>query len=325
MIRSTMKTHAGRRKTLAAVGALAVGVLLAGCATAADTGPVDDSKLPFTEIPRPAVIQELADRVPAEIRDKGSLTVALDVYPTAVIAPPDGGDLRGWEVSTAQALASVLDLDVKFERTSFDSMLPGLVSNRYDVVMSSWAATPARTEEVTFVIAHYTDISMLARADSDLTVDSMLDVCGQRVGLIAGSTQVPEFETIHQPDCESNNLPLAEVQTYKTINEAMLALEADRIDIQITATDMHVYLMSQQPDVFKSLFRYESPTLTGIKEGVPAGASGIALARETPYWEELAEVLRDALNSLIEDGTHQAILDTWNNGLGGVEQSVIVP
>jgi polar amino acid transport system substrate-binding protein len=326
MFRSSAEAGKGQLSIATRIGSLVVGAaFLAGCSSAPTTASVDDGNLPFTEIPRPEVVQELADRVPEEIRDKGHLSVALDIYPTAVISPPEGGDLRGWEVSTAQALGAVLDLDLKFEKTSFDSMLPGLVSGRYDVVMSSWAATPARTEEVTFVIAHSTDISMLVRDDSDLTADSLLDLCGQRLGLIAGSIQVPEYETIYQPGCVEAGLPGIELQTFKTINEAVLALEADRIDVQISATDMHVYLMSQQPDTFKSIYRFDSPTLASVHEDVRPGSSGIALARESDYWEELAEVLKDALNVIIEDGTHQAILDKWNSGFGGVEEAIIVP
>lgn len=339
---STSLRHLIRGQLFTVLAVILTVTMVAGCASSdepasEDAAPAPDETsaseepdepatsaeaelLEHTEIERPSKSEEIAALLPDEIAEQGHLVVASGPYPTAVIVPEDGGEARGWEISTGEALGAVLGIEFQFEVVPFTQIIPGLAAGRYDIAMGSIAITDDRLEEVTFVTAHQTRNSVLTAVDSTLEVESLLDLCGVRYGILSGSTQaerVPEL----QEGCDEADLEEVEVVTFNSMNDATLGLTSGRIDVQGANSDIHAYLMTQQPDEYKIVFEYDVPRNF---ENVPPGASGIAIARHD-YTPELAEALSAALNALIEDGTHQAILDHWNLGKGGVEDAVVMP
>lgn len=322
----TTRNVAGKRSLALGVAATMVLLVTAACADqssdkSASSSDSNNATLSNTNIKSPEKDDDLSARIPKELSEKGYVTVASSAYPTAVIVPSDGSQIRGWEVSTAEALGEILGIDFRQKIVPFDSIIPGLSAGRYDIAMGSIAITPDRLKEVTFVRAHATKNALMVTADSSFNPQSMLDVCGKKLAVLSGSIQVEGLPK-NQADCKEADRPEIEVATFKTQADLTLSLANGRVDVQFAGSDTLAAVMAAKEDAFKMTTEFDSPVPSPVP-GVDPGDSGIAVA-ETDYSLKFASVLSDAMNILIEDGTQQAILDKWNNGKGAVDESIVV-
>lgn len=106
---------------------------------------------------------------------KGTLTVGLEgTY--APFSYRDNGKLTGYEVDIAKAVGDKLGLKTKFVQTKWDSLIAGLGSDRYDVVMNNVGITPEREKTYRLGTPYlYPHVVLIKRADeTDLTgIDSI--------------------------------------------------------------------------------------------------------------------------------------------------------
>ena len=91
--------------------------------------------------PDPAAVALL----PASYKDKGELTVAMDLhYPPTTFLADDNTTPIGLNPDIARLVAKKLGLKLKFVNTSFDTIIPGIEGGRYDFTATSMSATPER-------------------------------------------------------------------------------------------------------------------------------------------------------------------------------------
>ena len=142
---------ADRRHLLHAVGALALATLLQWPG-AAEAQTYDLSGV--------AEDPALAARVPAPIREAGVLTIGSDnaYAPWEYLAGEDGQTPEGIDVDLAGAIGATLGLDVDFQTSAFDAIIPSL-GTKFDLGVSALSVTEERMEVVDFV--HYVDSGSL--------------------------------------------------------------------------------------------------------------------------------------------------------------------
>jgi len=94
----------------------------------------------------------VAALVPAALKSKGTLTVAADAtYAPNEFIAPDGHTVIGMDADLMQAIATAMGLKIKIVNATFDSIIPGLASGKYDVGASSFTDTKEREKTVDFV------------------------------------------------------------------------------------------------------------------------------------------------------------------------------
>src|SRR3954464_4712769 len=94
----------------------------------------------------------LSAEVPGDVKKKGSLTVAADAsYAPNEFIGNDGKTVEGMDADLAKALAGALGLKADVKNATFDSIIPGLASGKYDLGMSSFTDTKEREKTVDFV------------------------------------------------------------------------------------------------------------------------------------------------------------------------------
>src|SRR5947209_17222914 len=129
-------------RTAVWIVALLALVLLAGCGK---------SKSKSTAVSA-ATDKKVAAEVPAAVKSKGTLSVAADAsYAPNEFIGPDGHTVIGMDADLANALAGVMGLKANVVNASFDSIIPGLASGKYDLGASSFTDTKAREKTVDFV------------------------------------------------------------------------------------------------------------------------------------------------------------------------------
>ena len=159
-----MATSTTTLRALAAGAVLALSV--AGCGggddettTSTPSGSGGDAQAAVT------VDKTVADLVPADVKSKGTLTVGSDpTYAPNEFLDEDGSTIIGMDPDLGKAIADVAGLKVKFEKASFDAILPGIGSKKYDVGMSSFTDTKEREQEFDFVTYFTAGTSFFVKA-----------------------------------------------------------------------------------------------------------------------------------------------------------------
>ncbi|MGK5111185.1 MULTISPECIES: transporter substrate-binding domain-containing protein [unclassified Geodermatophilus] len=257
--------------------------------------------------------EDIAALVPEEVAGTGTLRVASEVYPPAVIVPPSGGDPTGWEIAIAKDVATLMGLEAEITIVPFDGLIPSLQANRFDVAMGEIAVLPERTAVLTFVSDHESGDSFLVNADSDIEeIAAPEDLCGHSAAALLGSVELTRMQE-YAANCAANGLPELSVDSYKDQAAVNLALQGQKVDMSIGSTSQLAYVDQQASGQFRLI---DAPFIETIPTGIPIA--------DTPYEAEMAEAVRAAVQELIDSGRMQEILDEFNAGKGNVETAEVV-
>lgn len=216
---------------------LAGGILLAlaatGCTTVSQAEPTQGSVAPETGSTTAVlgVNEEARALLPAEIRDKGVLTIASDpTYPPFEFYDTDNKTIIGWDADMGDAIGAVLGLKVEHVPATFDTILPGLQSGKYDLGMSTFSVTEERRKAVDFVpyLQGGTGLAVAPGNPAQLTVDAA-SLCGKAVAAQKGSIQSLDILPVFSKKCTEAGNPAIDMQFFPTQNDANLALTSGRV------------------------------------------------------------------------------------------------
>src|SRR3546814_20485521 len=68
-----------------------------------------------------------------------------------------GGKVSGFDADVGNALCKELDKKCRFVVQSFDSLIPALGANRFDLIISGMSVTPERSNRILFSIPYAVD------------------------------------------------------------------------------------------------------------------------------------------------------------------------
>src|SRR5690348_1875178 len=113
------------RKMAAAAGGLVVLLGSSAWANPASTGTPDITV---------KAVPGIARMLPKTYRDRGAIRFGATSTNMPAQFTTESGDLVGVVVEMYKAAAQVLDVEAKFDVVTFDALMPGVSSGRYDVV-----------------------------------------------------------------------------------------------------------------------------------------------------------------------------------------------
>ncbi|MGW5367192.1 ABC transporter substrate-binding protein [Streptomyces sp. NPDC004009] len=311
---STRRTTAAHSR-LAAVGAIAVAgaLLLTGCGDQTkDSGNGSGSSS--------AGSAPLAAKLPKDIRSSGVVRVGSDIAYAPVEYKDNSGNVVGLDPDLAAALGKQLGVKFQFENGTFDGLLTGLRSDRYDIAMSAMTDNKNRQEGVDpdtgkkvgegvdFVDYLTAGVSIYTRKGDTKGITTWDDLCGKKLAVQRGTTSED----------------LAKEQAKKCPSGKKLAIEAFDDNQQAQTR-----LRSGGADAVSADFpvaAYAVKTSGGGKdfqvvgEQVEAAPYGIAVAKKDT---QLRDALQAAMDAVIKSGEYGKILEKWGAGDGAVKQSVI--
>jgi polar amino acid transport system substrate-binding protein len=242
------------------------------------------------------VDKKIAAEVPQAIKSKGTLTVAEDAeYAPNEFIAPDGETIVGMDADLAKALAQAMGLEVKLQNVVFDSIIPGLAANKYDLGMSSFTATKERQKTVDFVTYAKAGTSFYVRAEDGPSIQSLADLCGENVSAQRGTTQQTDAEA-QDKKCKAQGKPGVSLSVFPDQNSVNLALSSSRVTVAMADSPVAAYAVDQSKGQFK---------LSGSQYSV--AKYGIAI----PKGNGLAKPVLDALKVVMADGTYNRIFEYW--------------
>jgi polar amino acid transport system substrate-binding protein len=244
----------------------------------------------------------IASEVPAKIKSKGTLTIATDAtYAPNEFVGSNGKTLTGWDVELGQDLGKVMGLNWKFVNATFDTIIPGLQSGKYDIGMSSFTDTKERQKVVDFVTYFSAGTSFYVKAGGP-TINSLADLCGHSVGVERGTTQAAD-STAQNTKCKNAGKSGVSVHVYPDQNAANLAIESGRQQVGMADSPVAAYIVKQSNGKFK---------LTG--KPYNTAPYGIAI----PKGNGMTKPIQSALKDLMSNGTYMSLLKKY-----GVQEGAI--
>lgn len=295
-----MRVHLVRTSSASFAAFLLTALAAAGCGGTASTST-------GTPASPPGQVSSIAAQVPAAIKTRGTISVATDAtYAPNEFIGSDGHTVMGMDADLAAALGQVLGLKVNMVNATFDTIIPGLVSGKYGLGISSFTDTRAREDTVDFVTYFVAGTSFYVKASGGPEITSLSGLCGHTVAVEKGTTQQADAQA-QAPKCASAGKPLT-LQIFNDQNAVNLALSAGRADVAMADSPVAAYQVKQSDGAFKLTGQPYGTAPYGIAIPKNSGMSGPVLA---------------ALKHLMADGTYQKILDKWGVQEGAISSPVI--
>jgi polar amino acid transport system substrate-binding protein len=302
------RTLTRRAATLVAAATTAA-LVLTGCGEDPDESAPSEGAASESQ-PAVEVDEELAARVPAEIGEDGTITVGSDTsYAPSEFVDEDGETIVGFDVDLFNAVAQKIGFEAEFESASFDSIIAGVGSGRYEVGVSSFTINPERLAQATMVSYFSAGTQWATKAGNPEDVDPD-DACGTSVAVQRGTVQVDDV-TARSAECEAAGNEAIDIQQFEGQDEATAAIVSGRVDAGLADSPVMAYAVQQTNEQLE--------LLGDIYDSAPYGYV-VPQAQA-----EFAQVLADALAALIEDGTYEEILAKWGVEAGAIDTPEVNP
>ncbi|WNI22494.1 ABC transporter substrate-binding protein [Streptomyces sp. ITFR-16] len=313
--RTIRRTTAKSR--IAAVGAIAVAgtMLLTACGDQTKNNDPDAAK---TTAGASTGTTSPADLLPAEIKSKGVIKVGSDIAYPPVEFKDKSGKTVGIDPDLADALGKELGVEFQFENGTFDTLITGLRSKRYDLAMSAMTDTKDRQEGidpetkkkvgegVDFIDYFTAGVSIYTKKGDDQGIKTWADLCGKKIAV--------------QRNTVSHDL--AKAESKKCTGGKKIAIEAYDNDLEAQTR-----LRSGGADAGSSDFpvaAYAVKTSGGGKDfqivgdQVEAAPYGIAVAKGN---DQLTKAVKAAMDAIIKSGEYEKIIAKWGVEAGAVTEA----
>ena len=224
------------------------------------------------------------------ILQRGELAVGMTGNMPPMNMTSKEGELIGYEVDLARAMAKAMGVRAKLAVMPFAELLPALQSGKIDLILSNMTITPGRNLKVAFVGPYFTSgkafltkIKTIAMADEAEDIDAK----NTKLAALKGSTSQAFVE---------ESIPEATLVTANDYDEAVKMVLEDKVHAMV----------ADYPICVVSVFRYPNQGLLSVVTtltyepigvGVPAGdpllvnwvENFMGIAAETGLLQELKE------------------------------------
>lgn len=167
------------------------------------------------------------DPVLAEARARGALRVAVDVGFRPFTDQDAAGELVGYDIDLARAVAARLGLGVEFVPTGYDALYDTLTSGRADMIASALPYAPEQGFRARFSSVYFDAGQRLVVAEAS-PVGGAGDLAGRAVGVALGS----DADALARRMVVGGDFTLR--STYDEPGQALADLRAGRLDAVIT-------------------------------------------------------------------------------------------
>lgn len=288
---------------LSATAVIAACALLTSCGIGVEDSPVPKQTFDV------AADADLAEAVPDAVKNDGTARIAVAVGSAPDVFQDEFGNLVGWEVDVAKAATAKLDLAAEFTEISFDSIIPGLQAERYDIAFGQIGITDERMEKIDQVATGLGNQAFAAPTETDTAVHDISDLCGMSIGITRGSRQ-QEFAEEQTEKCTAAGEERIDIQVYDDGTKANLAMLSGRADVSWSGSTSTNYFVKVSKGKAKIVGHYLEP--------YPVGGA-------LPKGSEFSQSYADAVNALIADGTYAEIMNKWGIPDSIIDESVVNP
>jgi polar amino acid transport system substrate-binding protein len=226
--------------------------------------------------------------------DKDELVVGLDDTFVPMGFKDENGDIVGFDVDLANAVAKKLNKKVKFQSIDWSMKETELNNGNIDLIWNGYSITDERKEKVEFSKPYLSNTQVIVTL-ADSNIQSKSDLAGKKVGAQNGSTAVDAVEA--DGDIEKS-FDGGKLVTFEDNNAALMDLEAKRLDaIVVDEILARYYMKARGQEKYKILTENFGNEQYGV--GIKKGDT------------KFVEAFNKALDEVIADGTAADISKKW--------------
>lgn len=241
----------------------------------------------------------------ADIERSGVLHVGtITDYPPNETKTPEGKP-TGWAVELVVEIAGELGLKVEYQELLFDSILPRIEGGAIDVGVGSFTDTVERQQVVDFV--NYYSAGSLWAARPGSTIDPE-NACGLTVAVMRDGTQHLTELPARSEACTADGKKPIEILPFTgqpEVTTAVVQGQADAFSADSPVTIEAVDTLGGEIEIIGAMF--------------DTAPYGLPIAKGS----DLAEHVRAALQTLIDDGRYLALLEKYHSESGAITEATI--
>ncbi len=314
--RSTRRSAAGRsRSAVAAATAVAASLLLlsaCGDQTDAAIAKREAHKNRNTHAP-------LFKMLPKDVQEKAMLQVGSDITYKPVEFRRNGA-VVGIDPDLAEAMSKELGIKLNFNNATFDTLMGGLKSKRYDIAMSAMTDTKERQqgidsstgkkigEGVDFIDYLNVGVSLYTQKGKTQGIDSWEALCGKKIAVQRGTVS-HDLAKDKSKKCGSSGEPAIEIEAFDNDSEAQTRLRTGGVDAVSSDYPVAAYAVKVSGN------GNDFQMVGG--EPLKAAPYGIAVPKGK---ERLRDALSAALENAIKNGSYAKVLKKWDVKDAAVEE-----
>lgn len=238
----------------------------------------------------------VAADVPAELKKSGLSVTTSPGYPPMEMFDDDKETIIGVDPSLARAIGKVLGLRVTVKREDFNAQIPGVLTGRYDMVMSSLTDNAERRAKATMIDYVAPGTAFVVQKGNPSGIRDPGDVCGKTLAVVDNGSALG-YAQDYSKACRKNGKQPAKILKFTGDQDALLQVRSGRADADINDYPVAVY---------------HAATSNGRLATVPIHGTnapfGIAML---PKRKAAIAAVRQAVQALIDSGAYAKILKAW--------------
>ena len=238
--------------------------------------------------------------------------MTLQVATDATYAPDEsmnGTKMVGFNVDLINAVAKTLGVKVNETNVTFNGIILGITSGKYQIGNSSFTDNKSREKQVNFVDYFQAGEGVYAKSTSRAKFTGLKSFCGMKVAVETGTIEQTDAQATAKTCPKNKKLTILSLSTQTAAN---LAVTSGQADVGFLDSQIAGYVVSTSNGAFKLIGNAVNVAPYGIATPKTAAGKGLALA------------IKAALKTLVANGTYGAILKKWGVSAGALPVSKIV-
>lgn len=239
--------------------------------------------------------------------DKETIVIATDSDTAPFTFTDKDNKQTGFDIEVMEAVFEGSDqYEVKFETTEFESILPGLDADRYQIAANDFNYNEDRADKYYFSdpvsLSNYAIVTK-----SDKSYDSLEDLSGKSTEALAGSNYAQTLEDWNEKNPDKDPIKVNYVSGQTGFTSRLQDLDQGKIDFIFYDQISSEYAAKDQGFDFK---------VTALKDKVGSDKDGkeYFLFAKTDQGKELKAFVDKRLKELRKDGTLKKLSEKYFGG-----------
>ncbi|WP_078682990.1 amino acid ABC transporter substrate-binding protein [Clostridium sp. USBA 49] len=225
---------------------------------------------------------------------KESLVLGFDDTFVPMGFKDEKGEIVGFDIDLAKEVSKRIGKEITFQPIDWSMKESELNSGKIDLIWNGYTITDERKEKVSFTNP-YLDNRQVIITLKDSNINSKADLKGKKVGAQNESSAV---DAINKEPELLKSFDGGKVYTFETNNDALMDLEAKRIDAVVADEILVRYYINK-----KGAEKYKI-----LNDNFGSETYGVGLRKDD---KELLEKINKAFEDMKNDGTAKAISEKW--------------
>jgi polar amino acid transport system substrate-binding protein len=252
----------------------------------------------------------LSAKVPASIKADGTITVGTDsTYAPSEFVGTDGSTIQGFDVDLFTLVAKKLGLKAKFTTASFDSIIAGVGSQKYEIGVSSFTVTKTREAQANMISYYSAGTQWSTKKGNPKKIDPE-NACGTKIAVQKATVQVDDI-TARSKKCTGAGKPAITIDQYDAQSDATAAVVSGKDDAGLADSPVMAYAVKQT-----------NGQLELLGDVYASAPYGYVVRKDQT---EFAQAIADAVKALIADGSYQKVLTNWGVQAGAITDPTVNP